>query len=233
MEVIVSCGKKKKKTTEPIPAYEMYISKLAKLKLQYALLFAKSIDNIYYLSGKYGLIPATKNILPYEHFGDFDEELVKRQVKELIDKNKTYGYIGNKKYFKFISRYIINIENITPESKGSGDLTHKLQELVDQAKKERKIKTKELTKYFINNGFKFAIIPIKPGRTYKDNNKPIKYEKLIRLYGLPAKYCINYILNMDNFSEKKLIFLQYLPNGNYKYVLYNILIEKIKMLKIC
>lgn len=111
----VSCVKLKRDT--PCPAKNMYISPLFRKAYSYASARV-SEDRIYILSAKYGLIPSSQIIEPYEKTISHARKLEqKRWSYRIIEQMKEYGIPLNANililagggYRKYIERVLPNI----------------------------------------------------------------------------------------------------------------------------
>lgn len=82
--VILSCGQKK--VTKPTEAYRLYQGSYYKMNLKYALSIT-SLNCIYILSAKYGLIKSTEIIAPYNlkmgEPGSVTTDKIKQQAASL------------------------------------------------------------------------------------------------------------------------------------------------------
>lgn len=109
MIVFISCGKAK--LDRDSKAIDLYVGRLFKKKLAYALRFYPD-SNIYILSAKHGLIPGDQVISPYdqvlpERENDEVREWSNRVIAQLgiFDSKEPILFLGNPRYFLPLDSY--------------------------------------------------------------------------------------------------------------------------------
>lgn len=153
MFVIITCGKKKLQTSKEVRLDKLYISRLGKGKIKLARLLTTD-DNIFVFSGKLGLVPLLSKSAWYDSENKLPEyDLVARQVKSYSMKaTDNILYLGQTKVFKLLKRFYPKIKNLVPDSKGVGDFTRIVYQMIDDIKsknltiKEKKVK--DLNNFF-------------------------------------------------------------------------------------
>lgn len=113
--VLISCASKKLK--EAAPAEELYTSPLFKSSLAYAR--SLKPDAIYVLSAKYGLLPLSETIPPYEETlntktaaeVEFWAEMVREQLFRVGDFEKdTFVFLAGDAYRKYLMPHLRHVE---------------------------------------------------------------------------------------------------------------------------
>lgn len=113
--VLISCVSKK--LTEPAPAEELYTSPLFKASLAYAR--SLEPDAIYVLSAKYGLLPLSETIPPYEETlntkpaGEVQlwADMVREQLFRVSDFEKdTFIFLAGDTYRKYLVPHLSHVE---------------------------------------------------------------------------------------------------------------------------
>jgi len=113
--VLISCVSKK--LLSVAKTKDLYISTLFKLNLQYAKKLEP--DSIFVLSAKYGLLPLSKEIEPYEQtLNNMRSNEVKEwanrvldQIKEVCSIDETeFTFLSGKKYRKYLLPHMKNVQ---------------------------------------------------------------------------------------------------------------------------
>lgn len=131
MIVIITCGKQKLRTNTPVPLAQLYNSRLGQGKIQLARKITTD-DKIYILSGVLGLVPLQSTSSWYDSQNKLpNRTLLKSQVAK-YDLQDNILFIGQKLYFNVLVKFYPNLQNLIPISKGSGDFTRRVYELIRQ-----------------------------------------------------------------------------------------------------
>jgi len=104
------------------------------LKIKLARLMT-TLDKIYVISGKWGLVSLDSKSINYDSGNRLpDSELVAKQAQEYRIRKGVY--IGQKKYYVFLRRFIPGLMNLI-KAKNCQDFCRQLEELIDRWGTER------------------------------------------------------------------------------------------------
>ena len=148
--IIITCGKTKLKTKKPVTLDVLYTSRLGKGKIELAKRMVKGeTDRVYVFSGLLGLVPLMSKSAWYDSENKLpDKKMVEKQVKAYpMGHDDKIWFVGQKKVFLLLKKFIPNLKNLIPKSKGSGDFTRIVYDMLERGVKTvRKEMLEELKK---------------------------------------------------------------------------------------
>ena len=120
MIVIITCGKTKLRTDIPVPLEKLYTSYLTKGKIKLA---KKLTDKVYLFSGILGLVPLESESAWYDSKNKLPtKDLIEKQLQDYNFVGLKIQFIGQKKAFKFLQKFLPGIKNLFPNFRGVGEL---------------------------------------------------------------------------------------------------------------